>query len=169
MSRTGISTTDFKEVREYSYGDQYKRINWKITARNASRTMMTPFVNEFEKEGKKFVWIFVDSSLAMGSHGTVTTNTFEHALFAANNLSHYYLERDCFVGVYLYNKRHKLLYPDLGRRQRFKISRELLHVEMGEEESLRESVQRCKPYLVGRSPLSIIITTLTQDKSQEIV
>jgi uncharacterized protein (DUF58 family) len=169
MSRTGISTTDFKEVREYYYGDPYRKINWKITARTASRSSIIPFVNEFEKEGKKFVWIFVDGSPAMGSHGNVISNAFEYSLDATNNLAQYYLERDCFVGVYLYNKNHRLLYPDLGRRQRFKIARELLQMDMDKEESLRESIRRCRSYLVGSNPLSIIITTLSQDRKYDII
>jgi uncharacterized protein (DUF58 family) len=169
MSKAGLLTTDFKEIREYAYGDSYKKINWKTTARLSSGSKTKPFVNEFEREGKKFVWILIDSSPQMGSHGTVINNTFEHALAAADNLSQYYLERDCFVGVYLYNENHKLLYPDVGRRQRFKISRELLHAEMAKEESLRESVQRCKPYLTGTNPLCIVITTLNRQGKNDII
>ena len=70
------------------------------------------------------------------------------------------------LGLYLYNKRHRLLYPDLGRKQRYKISRELLKMEMQEEESLREAIHRCRSYLVGRTPLSIIITNLSQENPE---
>jgi uncharacterized protein (DUF58 family) len=169
MSKAGLSTTDFKEIREYTHGDSYRKINWKTTARLGCGSQVNPFVNEFEREGKKFVWILVDGSPAMGSYGTVINNTFEHAVAAANNLSQYYLERDCYVGVYLYNKRRKLLYPDLGRRQRFKITRELLDAEIANEESLREAVQRCKPYLTGSNPLCIVITTLNREGKYDII
>jgi uncharacterized protein (DUF58 family) len=169
LNKTGISTTDFREIREYSPGDPYKNINWKITARMSSKTFTKPFVNEFEKEGKKFVWIFIDGSYSMGSHGTVISNAFEHAIAAANDLSQYYLERDCFVGVYLYNKKHRLIYPDVGRKQRFKISKELISMEMDQAEPLRESVQRCRSRLVGTAPLSIIITALSENKTNDLI
>ncbi|MCW4009168.1 MAG: DUF58 domain-containing protein [Candidatus Bathyarchaeota archaeon] len=169
QSRLGIVTTDFKEIREYSTGDPYKNINWKVTARLSSGFLNKPFINEFEKEGKKFVWIFIDGSYSMGSHGTTISNAFENAIIAANDLSQYYLERDCFVGVYAYNKRHTMVYPDIGRRQRFKISRELLRMEMGRPEPLREAIQRCRRFLIGNSPLSIIITALTEDKTSDLI
>lgn len=168
MAKAGLSTTDFKEIREYAFGDSYRKINWKTTARLASGSNVKPFVNEFEREGKKFVWILIDGSKQMGCHGTVINNSFEHAVAAADNLSQYYLERDCFVGVYLYNKRHMLLYPDVGRRQRFKISRELLHAEMGKSEPLRESVQRAKAYLTGTNPLCIVITSLSDQNNDDV-
>jgi uncharacterized protein (DUF58 family) len=169
MSKAGLSTTDFKEIREYIYGDSYHKINWKTTARLGYGSQVKPFVNEFEREGKKFVWILVDGSPEMGTYGTIINNTFEHAVAAANNLSQYYLESDCYVGVYLYNKNRKLLYPDLGRRQRFKITRELLHAELADKESLREAVQRCKPYLTGSNPLCIVITTLSREGKYDII
>jgi uncharacterized protein (DUF58 family) len=169
LNKSGISTTDFKEIREYSSGDPFKSINWKITSRMSSQGYMKPFINEFEKEGKKFVWIFIDGSYSMGSHGTVISNAFENAITAANDLSQYYLERDCFVGVYMYNKKHQLIYPDIGRKQRFKISKGLLTMEMDYDEPLRESVKRCRSYLIGNAPLSIIITALSEAKTEHLL
>jgi uncharacterized protein (DUF58 family) len=169
LNKSGISTTDFKEIREYSSGDPFKSINWKITSRMSSQGYIKPFINEFEKEGKKFVWVFIDGSHSMGSHGTVISNAFENAINAANDLSQYYLERDCFVGVYMYNKKHQLIYPDIGRRQRFKISKGLLTMEMDYDEPLRESVQRCRSYLIGNAPLNIIITALSEAKVEDLL
>ena len=169
LNKSGISTTDFKEIREYAPGDSFKNINWKITSRMSNRDFIRPFVNEFEKEGKKFVWIFFDGSYSMASQGTVISNAFENAIGAANDLSQYYLERDCFVGVYMYNKKHQLIYPDIGRKQQFKISKGLITLEMDEDEPLRESVQRCRSYLMGNAPLSIIITALSEGKIENLL
>jgi uncharacterized protein (DUF58 family) len=169
LNKSGISTTDFKEIREYSFGDSFKNINWKITSRMSNKDLLKPFVNVFEKEGKKFVWVFIDGSYSMGSQGTVISNAFENAITAANDLSQYYLERDCFVGIYMYNKKHQLIYPDIGRKQHFKISRGLLSMEMDEDEPLRESIQRCRSYLIGNTPLSIIITALSEGKVENLI
>ncbi len=169
LAKSGITTTDFKEIREYSPGDPYKNINWKVTAQRSNGLFLQPFVNEFEKEGKKFVWIFMDGSKSMGSQGSVISNAFENAIAAVNSLSQYYLERECFVGVYIYSKKPRTILPDIGRKQRFKISKELLGVEMAEAESLRRSVQMCRSYLVGNSPLSIIITALSENKTNDLL
>jgi uncharacterized protein (DUF58 family) len=169
LNKAGIQTTDFKEIREYTTGDSFKSINWKITSRMSTKDYMQPYVNEFEKEGKKFVWIFIDGSHSMASQGTVINNAFENAITAANDLSQYYLERDCFVGVYMYNKKHQLIYPDIGRKQRFKISRGLLTMEMAQDEPLKESIQRCRSYLIGNAPLSIIVTALSEGKVENLI
>jgi uncharacterized protein (DUF58 family) len=163
FSKMGLLTTDFREIRAYSYGDPFRDINWKATARLANVTSNKPLVNEFEHEGKKFVWIFIDGAFYMGDHGSTINNPFEHAIAAANSLSQYYLERDCYVGVYLYCKHPKpvILYPDLGRKQRFKISRQLLRAGMAGEESLQEAAIKVRPYLIGTNPLCIVITTLS--------
>jgi len=169
LSRTGIRTTDFREIREYSYGDPFKSINWKATARLSNKGVFTPFVNEFEKEGKKSVWIFVDGSHRMWSHGTPISNAFEYAINAANALAHYYLERGCLVGLYLYSSKNLFLHPEVGRKQYYKISKALLRVGIGDEEPLKKAIEKCRHYIFGTNPLSIVITTLTRSSASEIV
>jgi uncharacterized protein (DUF58 family) len=169
LNKTGISTTDFKEIREYTSNDPYKSINWKITSRMSTTKLTKPYVNEFEREGKKFVWIFIDGSFSMGLYGTVIGNAFEHAITAVNDLAQYYLERECFVGVYFYNKRHRMIYPDIGRKQRFKIQKELLLMEMDNAEPLRQAIQRCRSHLIGNAPLCIIITALSESNLEDLL
>ena len=60
----GMTTQEFKEIRQYYSGDPFKSINWKVTSRNLLRGNIWPVVNEFEKEGKT-VWIFLDTSRIM--------------------------------------------------------------------------------------------------------
>ena len=55
----GIPTTDFKEIREYRPGDNFRAINWKASAKRLSRGSSSFVVNSYEKEGKKVVWIFL--------------------------------------------------------------------------------------------------------------
>lgn len=165
MNRTGISTTDFQEIRKYTYGDAFRSINWKTTARMSTNPSWEPYVNEYEKEGKRMVWLFIDGSEAMSQPGTTISNPFEYALVAANDLSRYYLERGCLVGVYLFNKKSRLLHPDLGRSQQYKIAREILTMTMDQEQPLRRAVEKCRSYMLGSNPLCIIITTLAERSS----
>jgi len=62
FGKHGNDNQEFKELRLYSPGDPFKAINWKVTSRNLVRGSIWPVVNEFEKEGKKSVWIFLDTS-----------------------------------------------------------------------------------------------------------
>ena len=118
----GIITTDFREIRDYLPGDPYRSINWKATARRAVQYRDSfPKVNEFEREGKKIVWIFLDKSAEM-SLGPMIKNPFEYAIQAAACLARFYLERDCKVGLCIYSARgaEKIVFPDVGGRQYYK-------------------------------------------------
>ena len=98
----GVPTTDFKELRDYNWGDSYKQINWKATARNYRGVQHVPTVNEYEKEGRRLVFIFLDTSTSL-SLGTDLRNSFEYAVQAVLGLSEFYISRQCKLGLALYN------------------------------------------------------------------
>ena len=93
----GIPTTEFREIRDYSFGDSYRHINWKATARRASPNK-PPKVNDYEMEGMKVAWIFLNTASRMAL-GTNIRNVFEYAVQAVLGLSSFYLNRNCRVGV----------------------------------------------------------------------
>ena len=213
--RFGIPTTDFKEIREYGTGDNYRDINWKASAKHLSISNPKFMVNDFEKEGKKVVWIFLDSAVHMAL-GTTVNNTMEYAIRAALGFTNFYLERDCRVGFCVYNhdasqwegpfekkdkqpldlelpgleqmepevyipesdekilptKKHtsRVLYPDTGKRQQYKITREMLHVEVKySNESLKEAIHSSRRYIVGTQPLFVLISMIEGARIQGIV
>ena len=215
--RFGIPTTDFKEIREYDKGDNYRDINWKASAKHLSRMKPQFMVNDYEKEGKKVVWIFLDSAAHMAL-GTTVNNTMEYAIRAALGFTNFYLERDCKVGFCVYNhdasqwegpftdpdkkpldlelpgieqmepevyvpepeddtrvpskqkSSTKVLYPDTGKRQQYKITREMLHVEIKySKESLKEAIHSCRRYIVGTQPLFVVISMIEGARIQGIV
>lgn len=55
----------FSEVREYSYGDDVRNIDWNVTARTS-----TPFVKVFEEERELTLMLMIDvsSSTRFGTH-----------------------------------------------------------------------------------------------------
>jgi uncharacterized protein (DUF58 family) len=62
VCKMGVRTIDFLEIREYSHGDPYGAINWKATARLSAADNVKPFVNEYEKDGKKTVMTSMQGS-----------------------------------------------------------------------------------------------------------
>ena len=58
---------DFREIREYNPGDDVKKINWKVTAKNAGNKL---YVNEFNEERElNIVLLFmVSGNIYFGSH-----------------------------------------------------------------------------------------------------
>ena len=211
----GVPTTDFLEIRDYVSGDSYRMINWKATARMMSASPRPFQVNEYEREGKKVVWIFLDSASHMAL-GTTVKNTLEYAVQATLGLTHFYLSRECRVGLCVYDYdayqwegsfqrtastpeltqalypleqmeepvntmeaavpgarsqvRSRVIFPDMGRRQQFKIMREMLKVEVRySDESLKEAIHSCRGHIIGTSPLFIIITMIEAAKTRGLL
>jgi uncharacterized protein (DUF58 family) len=152
VSRIGVPGTDFREIRKYTFGDPVKSINWKATAKLGEL-----MVNEFEREGKKAVWIFLDANPYM-LHGDLKRNCFETAVEVAASLSYYFAVRGYKVGLYVVG--HELLiYPESGRRQFGKIFSTLIKLDVASrDESLVSAVEKTKKYIEAIKPGSIFIT-----------
>ncbi len=108
----GVPTTQFREIRDYTFGDSYRHINWKATARRAMPNK-PPKINEYEKEGMKVVWIYLNTATRMAL-GTNIRNGFEYGIQAVLGLSNFYLSRNCRVGVSFYNDEKMVLSGEGG-------------------------------------------------------
>jgi uncharacterized protein (DUF58 family) len=60
--RIAGASTEFERVREYLPDDEFRRINWKATARRAQ-----PMVNQFEAERSQNLVVLLDSGRAMSA------------------------------------------------------------------------------------------------------
>lgn len=169
VAKIGVATTDFREIRDYVYGDPVKNINWKATARQATQGKLWPLVNEYEVEGKKSVWIFLDAASYL-EVGTDIENSFEYCLEAANAVAFYFTDRGYRLGMYIYNDGNKLFYPDAGKKQFLRISRELIHLNTSKMSGeFPRAIEKCRRYLLGYNPLCVVITRLdTQDNNNII-
>ncbi len=168
ISLMGSETNDFREIRDYRTGDHFRSINWKVSARLSALEKKGPLVNEYEHEGKKVVWVFLDAGRRM-SLGTEAESAFEHAAQAGWALSQYYLSRDCSVGFCAYHN-GKVVLPEMGRRQRTLLSRTFMEVQMADgTEELRSVVSSFRGHLEGHNPLLIIITMVRADNVEELI
>ena len=169
IAKIGVPTTDFREIRSYVHGDPVKDINWKATARKAAGGQLWPLVNEYEVEGKKSVWLFLDAASYL-EIGTDIENVFEYCLEAANGVAYYFTDRGYRVGMYIYNDGNKLFYPDAGKKQFLRISRELIKLNTAEQfDEFPRAIEKCRRYLLGYNPLCIIITRLDSEAGKTIV
>jgi len=169
IAKIGVTTTDFREIRSYVHGDPIKTINWKATAHKADQGPAWPLVNEYEVEGKKSVWLFLDAASYL-EVGTDIESVFEYCLEAANGVAYYYIDRGYRVGMYIYNNGSKLFYPDTGKRQFLRISRGLITLNTAKRsDEFPRAVEKCRRYLLGYNPLCIIITRLDSEAGNTIV
>lgn len=172
--RTGLKLTDFREIRQYSPGDPYHSINWRATAKVMQAPDTIPLVNDFEKEGRKTAWLFLDAREWMKAGSTVE-NAFEYAVQAAMGLSQFYLSRECRVGISFYNCDEPVL-PDTGRRQTYLIARRLVEVEImagpragKAPQTLAGAVETLRGHITGTNPFFIVITMIEPQSACDVM
>lgn len=176
-TRVGMPTLEFKEMRLYNYGDSFRGINWKATARNIYRGGHWPIINEYDKEGKKEVWFYMDVSQDM-EFGRSVRNALECGLEAVNGLTEYYLKQNCSVSFCTYNGKAAFVAPGTGQRQHYRIIKELVQLNgegtcppdeqqesMG---SLEEAVAEHKSYFTRVKPLFVIVTRQNGKEDEEL-
>jgi uncharacterized protein (DUF58 family) len=167
IAKIGIPGQDFREIRTYVTGDPIKNINWRATARRAEPALW-PLVNEFEREGRKSVLIYLHASQAV-EIGSTIENGLECGLEAAVNLLFYYLEKGYRTGIYVCGRYPRYFYPDTRRPQFRKVLRHLIDLQPGYMASdLLRAVETTRDYVLGYNPLTIVITTLDVRSSRVV-
>ena len=149
ISRIGVPGTDFREIRDYKIGDPLKFINWKATARKGK--LLT---NEFEVEGKRAVWFFVNTSEDIFNEREYLDN----ALMITASLSYHYLKRGHKVALTLTGN-GKTIHPDVGNRQFYRILKELTYAEFGEKSPLDAFFENRK-LVMYHMPFVIYVTSI---------
>ena len=175
IAKIGPLSTDFKEIRNYFYGDSFKIINWKASAKATSRGKLTPLVNEYEREGKLAIWLFLDANPDLRI-GTSIENALEYVIRAAYTISYYFLNKGYCLGAYVYNHQGENIYFDTGKKQFIKIAENLLKLiprnvglQVFWDEGFSKAVERNQKYLITRSPGIVIITHVTSSNLNDLL
>lgn len=103
ITATGLVTTQFQDIRQYVRGDPHRSINWKASARRgALGDDVRLLVNDYEREGRRQVWVFLDGRA--DEVGTNLDNALERRIEAAFAIASLHLKRGFAVGFTLYNQ-----------------------------------------------------------------
>jgi len=109
--------SEFYGMRKYVFGDQFRLIDWKASARHQKL-----IVKEFESERDVTVMILVDSSNSMAG-GAIENTKFEYAVRACMLLTKVALTRKDNVGVFTFSdrKNFNFLKPGSGDDHFYKV------------------------------------------------
>ena len=111
----------FSEVREYTYGDDMRDIDWNVTARYNK-----PFVKVFEEERELTVMLLIDVSESL-SFGTSTMIKRNMVAEIAATLAFSAIQNNDKIGVIFFSdKIEKFVPPKKGRKHILYIIREIL-------------------------------------------
>lgn len=153
---------NFSQVREYSYGDDIRSIDWNVTAR-----MRKPFVKVFEEERELILMLVVDIS-ASGSFGSEESFKREIAAEIAALLAFSAVKNNDKVGLILFSdKIEKFIPPKKGRSHVFRIIRELLFYKAS---STGTSIETALEYLNNvqkKKAISFLISDFMDDSYEK--
>lgn len=122
--------TSFESLREYVSGDEYRKINWKATARGSK-----PIVNQYEPEKNQHVYMFVDSGRPM-SYSVRGNRKLDLAINTTLVLSDVVNQNGDKSALLLFStKVNNMIAPGKGAGHRNKILEALYHIESTNETS----------------------------------
>lgn len=112
----------FSEVREYSYGDDVRNIDWNVTARTSE-----PYVKIYEEERELSVLLIVDISSSMFT-GYQEEERIGLMTELSAVLSFSALQNKDKVGLLMFNDTiHRYLHPKKGKKHVLRVIRELVN------------------------------------------
>lgn len=115
---------EFSEVREYTYGDDIRQIDWNVTARTGD-----PFIKQFEEEREQTLMLCVDISPS-GIFGSKGQSKMELSIEICAVLAFSAIKNGDKVGLILFTDEiEKVIPPKKGRLHVLRLIRELLTTE----------------------------------------
>lgn len=115
---------EFSEVREYTYGDDIRQIDWNVTARTGD-----PFIKQFEEEREQTLMLCVDISPS-GFFGSRNQSKMELSIEICAVLAFSAIKNGDKVGLILFTDEiEKVIPPKKGRLHVLRLIRELLTTE----------------------------------------
>ena len=117
-------------------------------------------VNQYEPEGRKAVWIFLDGADYM-EVGSTLSGLIDHAVEATGSIAQYYLTRGYTLGAYIYNSQSAILTPEVGQKQFHRLTNMLTRLRSGQpDQDLLQAVELCKGFLFRLQPEVYAVTRL---------
>lgn len=115
---------EFSEVRQYTYGDDIRQIDWNVTARTGD-----PFIKQFEEEREQTLMLCVDISPS-GVFGSRDQSKMDLSIEICAVLAFSAIQNGDKVGLILFTDEiEKVIPPKKGRLHVLRLIRELLTTE----------------------------------------
>tara|TARA_R100001143_G_C3361367_1_gene137128 strand:+ start:68649 stop:69524 length:876 start_codon:yes stop_codon:yes gene_type:complete len=152
---------EFSEVREYTFGDDIRQIDWNVTARNGE-----PYIKVFEEEREQTLMLCVDISPS-GFFGSRSQTKMELAIEICAVMAFSAIKNSDKVGLVLFSEKiEKVVPPKKGRTHVLRLIRELYTTKpSGTKTSISDALSYVNKLLNRKS--IIVLASDFQDQSFE--
>lgn len=152
----------FSEVRNYSYGDDVRNIDWNVTARSE-----TPFIKVFEEERELTVLLLIDISKS-SFFGTSEQFKSEVITEISAVLSFSAIQNNDKVGVVFFsNKIEKYIPPKKGKSHILRIIRELINTEPSSEGTNIQEALKFMNNVMKKRAIVFLLSDFIDDHAYE--
>ena len=152
----------FKEVREYSAGDDIRFIDWNVSARFGH-----PFSKVFEEERELTVMLLIDVS-ASSLFGTVNASKKDIATEIAAVIAFSAVNNADKIGVIFYSDRiEKYIPPKKGKQHALFIVRELLSVQSAKKQTQLSTALRYFNNTTRQKSIAFILSDFIDTNYQD--
>ncbi|HBF36627.1 MAG TPA: hypothetical protein DDW50_04835 [Firmicutes bacterium] len=154
---------ELAQLREYTHGDDYRKINWKVTAHRGK-----PFINEFEPEKDQNVYLILDTGRMLFDPITSNTSRLDHILDSAILLAFNIQEYGDRVGALSFHSRIERFLPvGKGKSHLQKLINQLFDVQAVMVESDYRSAFNFFQGQVNKRSLIFVYTDLLDNESSK--
>lgn len=155
---------EFESLREYSVNDEYRKINWKATARRGK-----PIVSQYQIERNQNIILMVDAGRMMrplSGH----LSKLDHAVNAALMLSFICLHKEDNVGLMVFNSKvTQFVPPHRGKSQLHRINEALYNVQFEFSEPNYTEAFYYLRRKVSRRSLVVLLTDVMDERASQIL
>jgi len=152
----------FSEVREYQYGDDFRSVDWNVTAR-----FNHPYIKVFEEERELTVMLLVDIS-GSGEFGSRSRYKSNMIIEIAALLSFSAIQNNDKVGVIIFSdKVERFIPPKKGRQHILKIIRELIDFKPSSKRTNLTIPLRYLVNVIKKRSIAFLISDFIDDNFED--
>lgn len=157
--------TEFESIQEYSDGDDYRHINWAVTAREGQL-----YVNHYEPEKNQYVYLMMDTSRVMNEEINEITR-LDYAVNAAFIVAETAMNHGDNIGLMAFdNEIRKLVKPGKGMMHFQRLAESLYNIETKETAADYEKAFSVLQKTQNRQSMILLFTDpYNFEHAQEIV
>lgn len=148
---------EFSEYREYSPGDDIRRVDWKVYARSDRF-----YVKKFEGDTNARIFILVDASASMG-FASQQLSKLDYARFLAASLSHLATRQGDAVSLISFDSEIRKYLPPSNRPGQFNSILHYLEAMKPSGETNLEAVLDSLARLIRNRSMVVLISDLYHD------
>ncbi|NHI93233.1 MAG: DUF58 domain-containing protein [Candidatus Lokiarchaeota archaeon] len=155
--------SDFYGIRDYETSDEFRRIDWKASAKKENKFL----IREYESEKNIRILILLDVSKTM-TRGKFEIDKLEYSIRASILLSNLALERRDNVGLMMFSDRlHYFLEPSASNRQIYYIMDHLAKAQAKGKKVLKEAMDYAVKR-ISKASFFFLITDMEDVKDEFI-